>query len=717
MKTTIHTFLIAAIAASIQSLSAFADTEVVDGIEWYYTVADGTASISRRGMRIGGGPTIPSSTSGNITIPSMLGGCSVTSVGVNAFSGCSGLTSVIIPDSVTSIGNCAFSYCSSLTSVTIPNSVTNIGEGAFGECSNLSSVTIGSGVMSIGEEAFYGCGGLMLVTFSCPVPFIASSAFENCSDLMSIVVENNDPNYSLVNGLLLSKDGNVLIRGVNGDVTIPDSVTTIGNGAFTVFPGLTSVSIPNSVTNIGDKAFFGCSGLTSVIIPDSVTSIGDSAFMNCSGLTSIEVPLSVASIGKDAFKGCGSVNWRDAPEGVPSGPTGSGNIVFPEQIVYHAGWPGLVQTRNGDAASPRRELGAVMGFVGSSANGGSYTSPIDGVTTTWAERDSWLYEGEMYMVSGTSYTFGTYVDDHATIDIDDNQILNQPQCRFTTATYQCSQTGWHKISVKVWDTGGGYGNTYGWLGVAYNTVGATSQSSSAWEQLADPGDRSLLRTTTKALSMSGVHVIAQIRESDPTVMDVDYVVYADPDTTPTVNVRALAFEDGARSFASVIRPETFIEGTDANIGDGITANVEHHLAWKVSSDWAIDLAKVKFEVMVMKPGDLLLPDMHFVTIPAAEGHPKTTVSVNSVSFSDLYNTLLWCYADSDPALSLSSGTLMAGGRDLVRNTPSNKANALRYIGEKHGYRLLDNSAELAWINECTRLNLPLNERLVKTMEE
>ena len=69
---------------------------------------------------------------------------------------------------------------------------------------------------------------------------------------------------------------------------------------------------------------------------------------------------------------------------------GSGNTVFPEQIVYPVGSPGLLQTRNGDVATSRRELGTVMGFVGSSANGGSYTSPIDGVTTTWVEKDSWL---------------------------------------------------------------------------------------------------------------------------------------------------------------------------------------------------------------------------------------------------------------------------------------------------------------------------------------
>ena len=373
------------------------------------------------------------------------------------------------------------------------------------------------------------------------------------------------------------------------------------------------------------------------------------------------------------------------------------------------------------------------------------------------------------MVAGTSYTFGTYIDDYATIDIDDNQILNQPQCRFTTATYQCSQTGWHKISVKIWDTGGGYGNTYGWLGVAYNTAHATAQSSNAWKQLVDPGDGSLLRTTTKTLAMSGVQVAAQMRESDPTVMDVDYIVYTDPETTPTVNIRALAFEDGERGFATVVRPETFIEGTDANIGDGIAANVAHRLSWKVSSDWATDLAKVKFEVMEMKSGDLLLPDMHFVTIPAAEGHPKTIVSVNDLSngayviteeqdyYGGIYgqlgwkygrivghrpllNACFWLYASGVKDFDLSNGVVIANSVVLVRHSgflsnsqyddindsrdnyfySSLNPNAIRYVFGKMGYRLLENSDELAWINECTRLNLQpqqFRQYAVKTVEE
>ena len=212
---------------------------------------------------------ISPSPTGSVTIPvmvrlSIVG--HVTRIGSYAFCGCSGLTSVTIPDSVTSIGGRAFEGCSGLTSVTIPDSVTSIGEDAFSGCSGLKSVTIGNGLSSIGFHPFRGCSGLM-----------------------SISVGSGNANYKSVNGLLLSKDGKTLVQGVNGDVVIPDSVTSIRSYAFEGCSGLRSVTMPNSVTSIGNHVFSGCNGLTSVTIPNSVTSIGSYAFADCSGLMSISV--------------------------------------------------------------------------------------------------------------------------------------------------------------------------------------------------------------------------------------------------------------------------------------------------------------------------------------------------------------------------------------------------------------------------------------------
>ena len=218
-------------------------------------------------------------------------GNSVTSIGNKAFYGCRGLTSVTIPNSVTSIGNVAFWGCSGLTSVTIPNSVTSIGNSAFYGCSGLTSVTIPNSVTSIGEFAFYACSGLTSVTIPNSVTTIGESAFSACSSLNSINVASGNTHYSSIDGVLYNYVQDTLIEcpGAKTSVTIPNSVTSIGNEAFYGCRGLTSVTIPNSVTSIGYSAFSWCSSLTSVTIPNSVTSIRNSAFSACSGLTSINV--------------------------------------------------------------------------------------------------------------------------------------------------------------------------------------------------------------------------------------------------------------------------------------------------------------------------------------------------------------------------------------------------------------------------------------------
>ena len=229
---------------------------------------------------------------------------SVTSIGGRAFFGCSGLTSITIGNGVTSIGDHAFVYCSGLTSITIPDSVTSIGNYAFADCSALASITIGNGVTSIGNYAFEDCSALTSITIGNGVTSIGDHAFHRCSGLTSFFVNESNSTFSARNGLLLSNDGRTLFFGVNSAVTIPDSVTSIGNYAFEYCSALTSITIPDSVTRIGDRAFVGCSGLTSITIGNGVTSIGSYAFASCSGLTSITIPDSVTSIGSYAFNGC-----------------------------------------------------------------------------------------------------------------------------------------------------------------------------------------------------------------------------------------------------------------------------------------------------------------------------------------------------------------------------------------------------------------------------
>ena len=215
-------------------------------------------------------------------------GNSVTSIGINAFNECTSMTSITIPNSVTSIGNDAFCYCKGLTDVTIGNSVTSIGINAFYECTSMTSITIPNSVTSIGAQAFYGCSGLTSVTIPNSVTSIGERAFWGCYGLTSVVVKNGNIVYDSRENCnaIIETATNTLITGCQ-NTTIPNSVTSIGSGAFRYCSGLTSVTIPNSVTSIGNSAFMGCSGLTSITIPNSVTSIGNNAFADCSGLTSI----------------------------------------------------------------------------------------------------------------------------------------------------------------------------------------------------------------------------------------------------------------------------------------------------------------------------------------------------------------------------------------------------------------------------------------------
>ena len=250
----------------------------------------------------------------SITIPN-----SVTSIESYAFYGCTRLTSITIPNSVTSIESCAFFECTSLTSITIPSSVTSIGKYAFWKCTSLTSITIPNSVTSIGNDAFYGCTSLTSITIPSSVTNIGNSIFAGCKCLNQINVDNENPNYSSLDGILYNKSKSLLLSCVNKEkVIIPNSVTSIESGAFYGCTSLKSITIPNSVTSIGDRAFCECTSLTSITIPKGVTSIGEDAFNGCTSLTSITIPKGVTSIGEDAFNGCTSLTSITIPNSVTS---------------------------------------------------------------------------------------------------------------------------------------------------------------------------------------------------------------------------------------------------------------------------------------------------------------------------------------------------------------------------------------------------------------
>ena len=245
----------------------------------------------------------------DVTIPAVIGGKKVTSIGGSAFEGCTSLTSISIPDGVTSIGDSAFVGCTSLTSISIPDGVTSIGDFAFYGCSSLTNISIPVGVTSIGNWTFGSCTSLSSINIPNSVTNIGRDAFYRCSSLTSINIPDS-----------VTSIGDSAFVGCTSltSINIPNSVTSIGGGAFSGCSSLTSINIPDGVTSIGDFAFDGCSSLTSINIPDGVTSIEEYAFYRCSSLTSINIPNSVTRIGESAFGRCSSLTSINIPDSVTS---------------------------------------------------------------------------------------------------------------------------------------------------------------------------------------------------------------------------------------------------------------------------------------------------------------------------------------------------------------------------------------------------------------
>ena len=570
-------------------------------------------------------------------------------IGASAFKGCASLSDLTLNCSF--IGNNAFQNCSGLTGVlTIPESVTSIGGGAFAGCSGITgTLAIPSSVTTIGSSAFSGCTGL---TGSLMIPgsvtTIGRSAFSGCT-------------------------------GLTGSLMIPGSVTMIGSSAFSGCTGLTgSLMIGDGVTSIGEFAFDGCSGLTGPLtIPNSVTNIARAAFRNCSGFTGeLIIPPSVKTIG-GGYDGKGWVDfgygghtWADVPAGAFSGCSGfTGSLAIPEGVTSIEGYvffgcrgfTGSLTIPNGVMSIGDLAFWDCRGFTGSL----TIPSSVETIGVRAFEKCSGLTGSLTIPDSVVSMGSGVFSG--------------------------CSEMNAVRFLGPPPDGFGGWGNT--------PYLGYPEQYGAQWRKVINPYSEPVFfaRSNVPLVEI----VSSKMRVSDPTVMDIVYKVTS---VNPTVKVRVLAFQDGIRSLANIIRPETFVDGTEVNVGDSVTANVEHTISWKVSADWSATLARVKVEVLAVE--DAILP-LELRTLPADATHPTVQFSWNVVDSTRVYAALLWLYADRDVGLTLRDGVLYAGSTRLAGGTTcSNEMyDAAKYVYGKMGFGLLEGDM-LEYVRQRSRLNLP-----------
>ena len=268
----------------------------------------------------------------------------VKSIGNSAFSGCTGLNTLFIPDTVSSIGDSAFNRCTSLVDLSLPflgngsdklflgaifgaenykQNQTHVPEslrnlsiscpsdipvGAFYECNNIRSISIKGTVNSIGEEAFYRCRKLKKLEIS-PIKQLSPYAFAYCAALGELSLAEDIT--SIPDGAFYACSALRTLNFGNAVNAMPNSVKNLGKAAFAYCESLTAIELSSSLTHIEEQAFYGCAYLLSLTLPDTVTEVKDDAFKGCSNLKSLSLGTGLKSIGNGAFSYCSSLKELD----------------------------------------------------------------------------------------------------------------------------------------------------------------------------------------------------------------------------------------------------------------------------------------------------------------------------------------------------------------------------------------------------------------------
>ena len=632
---------------------------------------------------------IPKDTAGAVTVPAALPDgsttCPVTVIGDRAFLGTS-LTSVVIPESVTTIGIEAFCACESLSSVDIPVGVVTIKDWAFYSCSSLTSVIIPKGVTSIEQSAFQYC------------------------------------------------------------------------------KSLTTVIFPEGLTSIGEYSFYACESLTSVSLPEGLISIGRAAFCGCS-LTFVDMPASVASVESLAFLSPCVVNLLGPPPAITNDSFDFALATYP--VEYEEAYLeafGAAATGNAinlwtDPETNIKWAYTVLenqAYIKRTASLYQYPSnliipeTINRIPVVKISVNAFSNHTELISISVPEGV--TTVDDRAFSGCTSLTVVDFPESVTSIgdrAFSGCTSLTRLTIPQNVTYLGEapfpGLNCKIIFLGYPPNGL-----SSIRWNDhieypsaYAEDWEHALLLARRLGGYNTTATVSVRAEMTTPKTMKVTYTVNS---PFSRAKVRAVAWKDGVRSFANIIPVKTAAEGSLEAVpnGESVTTGVEHTFVWQVAADWNIDLAKVAVEVLVEEAG--LLPQ-DLVTIPATETHAKMTITTNVPTTEQLFNALIWHYAEGDEALVVTGGVMKVNGTAIANGArlpdaedwngsyhlPTDgdyrlwstawKANAtalLNYLYGKMGFKVLE-GADLSYAREATEIGLPVSGELdqvsVKISEE
>lgn len=590
---------------------------------------------------------------------------SVMTIGVQAFAHCPSLQEVVGLDGVTQIQQEAFCACSTLKDIAFPMSLRKIGTRAFVGCESMRKVLIPAGVPAIEYETFWQCVNLEEVALPSSCYLIEQRAFEGCDKIrkftMPCQVALYRANWGSGNELVQVQswydESKKVIRSeqwVNGYVSYPGSY---GEFEYVDTANFLAEAFPNCYRYITDITLHPLSLSAGIEMYGEwdATATRDSIAEGCAALENLILEDGIETIGAYSFFGCSNLKSVTFPRSLKavnmfafSGCEKLQELILPESVEY------IYEQAFARCPSVSKiSLGKNLKIVAESA-----------------------FEG-CKMVSEL-----VFPDTLSKLESD-------------------AFAGFDALGVVVFKGAVPKGLKISGLLKPDTLVYYTSEHGAEWQKIIP-----LENAVGLYHGERGVVAVSSFlpREGDASILEAKYIVDS---KKPRVKIRVLAFADGVHSFANVLRPQTFVDGTDVNVGDDITPHEEKTVAWKVGADWATKLSKVDFEILALEGGLLPLETIH---IPAIGSHRSAVVSWNKIQEGQVMDALYWLYADADEGLVLENGSLKRAdtGVTLVKDDKIvDGAAAVEYVYSRMGYQVLSGD-ELTYVRDATDISFAPN---------